>query len=151
MKVILLEDIKNLGKKYDVKEVSIGYAKNYLFPNKLAKPATPEAVSQIENLKQKSKEKELELINHLKEIARIINERTIEFTLKTDKTGAIFGSVNKEMILKALREHKLITKERVDVLLDHPLKSLGEHKVKIDLKKGITAELKIIIKSEKTK
>jgi len=151
MKVILLEDIKNLGKKYDIKEVSIGYAKNYLFPNKLAKPATSDVISQIENLKQKSKEKELELINYLKEIARLINERTIEFTLKADKTGVIFGSVNKEMILKALREHKLITKERVDVLLDHPLKSLGEHKVKIDLKKGITAELKIIIKSEKTK
>jgi large subunit ribosomal protein L9 len=148
MRVILLEDVKNLGKKYEIKEVSDGYARNYLFPNKLARPATPAFIAEIENLKRKNQEKEEALIKHLNELARKINEARIEFYLKTDKTGKIFGSVNKEMILKALREHKLITKERISVLLNEPIKQLGEYKVEIDLKKGIKAQLKIVILPE---
>jgi len=148
MRVILLEDVKNLGKKYEIKEVSDGYARNYLFPNKLARPATPAFIAEIENLKRKNQEKEEALIKHLNELARKINEARIEFYLKTDKTGKIFGSVNKEMILKALREHKLITKERINVLLNEPIKQLGEYKVEIDLKKGIKAQLKIVILPE---
>jgi large subunit ribosomal protein L9 len=148
MRVILLEDVKNLGKKYEIKEVSDGYARNYLFPNKLARPATPTFIAEIENLKRKNQEKEEALIKHLNELARKINESRIEFYLKTDKTGKIFGSVNKEMILKALREHKLITKERISVLLNGPIKQLGEYKVEIDLKKGIKAQLKIVILPE---
>ncbi|MGC8776190.1 MAG: 50S ribosomal protein L9 [Minisyncoccia bacterium] len=145
MKVILLEDVKGVGKKYEIKNVSDGYAKNFLIPKKLAKIATKEEIKKIENLKSKLIEQEKELIKHLESIARLINERFIEFNLKADEKGTIFGSVNKEMILKALREHKLITKERIDVLLEHPIKEVGEHKVKIDLKKGITAELKVIV------
>ncbi len=149
MRVILLEDIKNLGKKYEVKDVSDGYAKNYLFPNKLALPASTENLLKIKNLKSKLAVEEKELIAHLENIKRLIEDRYIEFSLKTDEKGSIFGSVNKESILKALREHKLITKERVEVLLDHPIKEFGEHIVKIDFKKGIVANLKIKISPEK--
>jgi large subunit ribosomal protein L9 len=145
MKVILLEDIKGVGKKYEIKNVSDGYAKNLLFPKKLAKPATPDEIKKLENLKSKFIQEEKELIKHLEEIQRLINERFIEFNLKTDQKGTIFGSVTKEMILKALRDHKLITKERVDILLDHPIKEIGEHIIRVDLKKGIIADLKIIV------
>lgn len=148
MKVVLLQDIKGLGKKYDIKEVSDGYAKNFLFPKKLAKQLTQEEFKKIKNLNQKLIEEEQKLIQHLQNLARTINERFIEFNLKTDEKGTVFGSVTKEMILKALREHKLITKERVDILLDHPLKKIGEHKVKINFQKGITADLKVIIRSQ---
>ncbi|GIW65280.1 MAG: 50S ribosomal protein L9 [Candidatus Parcubacteria bacterium] len=148
MKVILLENVKGLGKKYELKNVSDGYAKNFLFPKNLAKPATPEEIKKIENLKLKLAEEEKELIKHLEEVSRLINDRFIEFNLKTDKTGTVFGSVTKEMILKALREHKLITKERVDILLDHPIKEIGEHIIKVDLKKGIIANLKVIVRPQ---
>ncbi|MCX7589572.1 MAG: 50S ribosomal protein L9 [Patescibacteria group bacterium] len=148
MKVILLQDIKGLGKKYDIKDVADGYAQNFLFPKKLAKQATLDEIKKIENLKSKLIQEEQELIKHLQNLSRIISGRFIEFNLKTDEKGTIFGSVTKEMILKALREHKLITKERVDVLLDHPLKQIGEYKVKLVFQKGITSDLRVIIRSQ---
>ena len=73
------------------------------------------------------------------------NETKIQFELKADKTGAAFGSVNKESILKALREHKLIGTERVDIDLKYPIKELGEYAVPIDLKKGVTAKLGVVV------
>ena len=60
----------------------------------------------------------------------------------------MFGSINKEAVLTALRDHGIITKERIDVMLDHPIKGLGEHKVPIDLKKGVTATLIIVAAKE---
>lgn len=145
MRIILLEDVAGLGKKYEIKEVKDGYAKNYLLPRKIAVQATEKEIKKLELFKNKFIKQEEELIKHLNELKRLIEDRTIEFYLKTDKNGKVFGSVNKEMILKALREHKLITKERVNIILNRPLKEIGEHQIDIDLKKGIVAKLRIII------
>jgi large subunit ribosomal protein L9 len=147
MKVILLEDVRNIGKRYNVKDVADGYARNFLFPNKLAEPATPVALKRLDAMKAAHEKDEKELIAHLQQIAQKLNETKLEFELKVDKTGAVFGSVNKESILKALREHDFITKERVDIDLDRPIKELGEHTVHVDLKKGVTTELKINVVS----
>lgn len=148
MKVILLENIRSLGDKYDVKDVADGYARNFLFPNKLAEPATPGTLKRLSKLKAKLGKEETELKKHLKEMARRTNETTLEFNLKTDIAGSVFGSVTKEEILRALREHGLVTKERVEIVLAHPLKTLGEHEIEIDFKKGIKANLKIKIRPE---
>ncbi len=148
MKVILLEDIKGIGNKYDVKDVSDGYARNFLLPKKLVKPATPQALKELEQLKSKLEKEDIEFKKHLSELARKISESFLEFRLKTDERGSIFGSVTKEMILRAMREHGWLGKERVDVFLEHPIKEFGEHKVSVDLKKGIKAELKIIVQPQ---
>lgn len=149
MKVILSEDVRNIGRKYDMKDVSDGYARNFLFPNKLAKPATPAVLKNVEVVKNELNKNEAELVRHLGELARKINGTSIEFQLKTDESGSVFGSVNKEAILKALREHKLIGKERPDVELDRPIKELGTHKVRLVFKKGIEAELGVILQPQK--
>jgi large subunit ribosomal protein L9 len=148
MKVILLEDVRNVGRKFEVKEVSDGYARNFLFVNKLAEPATPGAMKKLEAMKVEHEKRDRELHQHLEEIARKISATKLEFELKADKSGALFGSVNKKSILKALRDHKLITKERIDIDLKHPIKEPGEHKVPLDLKKGVRAELTIVIARE---
>jgi len=145
MKVIFLEEVRNVAKKFDVKDVADGYARNFLLPNKLAESATPGALKKLDALKAEHDKNETELLGRLREIAKKINDTKIEFTLKTDKSGAAFGSVNKESILKALREHDLVTKERVEIDLKYPLKELGEHAVPIDLKKGVTALLKVVV------
>ncbi len=149
MKVIFLEEMRNVAKKFDVKNVSDGYARNFLFPNALAEPATPSALKKLEALKAEHDKNEAGLLLRLHEIAKKINETKIEFTVKTDKSGAVFGSVNKESILKALREHELVRTERVDINLKYPLKELGEYTVPIDLKKGIMANLGVVIAKEK--
>jgi large subunit ribosomal protein L9 len=148
MKVIILEEVRGVGKKFEVKEVSNGYARNFLFPNKLAEPANPSSLKKLEAMIAEHNKNENEYIKTLEAIARKIADMRIQFDLKKGKDGSIFGSVNKESILKALREHKLITKERVDITLDHPIKEPGLYVVPIDLKKGITVDLKIVVKAE---
>lgn len=148
MKVILLEDVRNIGKKHEIKDVSDGYARNFLFPNKLAEPATAASLKKIEVLKVQLNKNESEFKTHLEQLARKINETSVEFRLRSDEDGSVFGSVTKEAILKAMREQKLIDKERIDIELDHPIKELGDHKVRIDLKKGIEAILGIRVRPQ---
>jgi large subunit ribosomal protein L9 len=149
MKVIFIEEVRNVAKKFDVKEVSDGYARNFLFPNKLAEPATPSAMKKLDALMAEHDKNEADLIARLKEIATKINGTKLEFFVKTDKTGAVFGSVNKESVLRALREHEFVRTERIDIDLKYPLKEIGEYVVPIDLKKGVTANLKVVIAKEK--
>jgi large subunit ribosomal protein L9 len=146
MKVILLEDVRKVGKQRDVKEVSDGYARNFLFPNRLAEPATPGALKKLAAQQAAHDKEDAELRARLAEIARKLADTTLEFELKADKAGTLFGSVNKESILKALREHDLVTKERVELELDRPIKEPGDYVVPLDLKKGVTAKLKVRVK-----
>lgn len=151
MKIILIEDLRSLGKKFEVKEVSDGYARNFLFPNKLAEPATPGALKKLESLKAEHDKNENLVIAHLREVAKNIEKNKLEFLVKTDKSGAVFGSVNKESILKALRGHEFVGKERVEIDLKYPLKEIGEYTIPVDLKKGVTATLKVVIAKEEEK
>ncbi len=145
MKIILLQDVRNIGKRGEMKEVPDGYARNFLFKNKLAEAAAPAAVKRLEMAKANAEHEDAELRKRLQEIAHHLEGTGIQFELTKGKDGSIFGSVNKDAILKALREHGFVTKERVEVQLDHPIKEVGEHWVTLDLKKRISAKLKIVI------
>ena len=149
MKVIFLSDVRNVGKTHDIKDVSDGYARNFLFPNALAEPATPAVMKKIESLKAEHQKEDREVHARLEALARRINETKIQFELKADRSGAVFGSVNKETILKAMREHKLIGAERINIDLKYPIKELGEFSVPIDLKKGVTAKLGVVLVESK--
>lgn len=148
MKIILLQDVRNIGKRFDIKDVSDGYARNFLFPNGLAEPATETALKDLAKRKALTEKEDRETVKRLEEIARKINERDLEFQVKVGPSREVFGSVTKEMILKGLRDAGLIRTERVEIKIERPLKELGEHIVEVYLKKGIAARLKIILKSE---
>jgi large subunit ribosomal protein L9 len=145
MNVILLNDVRAIGKKYDVKTVNDGYARNFLFPNGLAEPATGDGLKKVEARHAAMEREKSESQKRSKEIARAIGATALEFELAVGKDGSVFGSVHKEGIQAALRDHGLVTKERADVELDHPIKTLGEQVVIVDLKNGVTAKLKIRI------
>lgn len=148
MKVILLHDVRGAGKRFEVQEVAEGYARNLLFPRGLAKPATAAALRDLEKEKARLTKEDAELRKHLEEIARKIAETKLEFYLKADPKGGVFGSVTKEAILRAMRAHGLITKERAELVLPHPLKTLGEHALEVELKKGIRAPLTVILRPQ---
>lgn len=148
MKVILLEDVKNIGRKHDVKEVSYGYARNFLFPRRMAEAATPDALKRLEAARAKWVREDAEATKHLTALARLLADRKLVFSLKVNTEGKIFGSVTKDAIQKALRDADLVRKDRVEVELPHPLKELGEHKVLLYLKKGITAELTVVLQRQ---
>lgn len=148
MKVILLEDIRGIGKKHDVKDVKDGYARNFLFPNNLAKAATPGEMKKMEEMRSRMSDDEAKLKKHLEKLALKINETTLEIKVKTDESGSIFGSVSKESILKGMRDVGLVTKERVSVELEYPIKKTGEHELSVRLAHGVEAKLKVKVVRE---
>jgi large subunit ribosomal protein L9 len=141
MQIILLQDVRGLGKKDEVKNVPDGYARNFLFARNLAIAASGTALAALKDRQSKKASEEAQTVAHLHELARRLKHEPLEFRLKTDAKGSVFGSVTKEMIEKALRSKGWLTKERVDVKMEHPIREMGDHKLTIDLKKGIEGEV----------
>lgn len=141
MKIILLQDIKGLGKKFDVKNVADGYARNFLIPKGLAKIATDIAVKKLETQKAGQEKEEQEAKIELEKIAKNLENQEFEFTVKTGEKGEVFGSVGKDDI-----KTRIGIKD-IKVNLERPIKILGEHQVEIDLGKGVKVNIKVIVKS----
>lgn len=148
MKVILLQDVKNVGKKFEVKDVSDGYVRNLLLPKGWVKAATPGELAALERQKKLDTDKDAEVRHKLTIISREVDGKKIEFKVKTDKTGAVFGSVTKEAILKALREHNFPHEAHVTIDLEHPIKTLGETSVKVEFAKGIEAKVIVLLQPQ---
>jgi large subunit ribosomal protein L9 len=149
MKVILLKD-SNLGRKFEVKEVKDGYAKNFLIPNGLAILATPSNLKNIERQKLIETKKEMEIKKELEAIANQLENKKIVFPVNVDKTGSVYGSVSKEDILNGLRDLGIFTKNRIEVEIDRPLKEIGEHKVKINLGKNVSRDILVVLEAKNT-
>jgi len=148
MKIILLENIPKLGKKYEIKEVSEGYAVNFLIPKKLAVAATSQKIKEIENLKKQEELKNQKIQALFKEWAEKIKNTTLDFRLKTDKSGKTFGSVTKEDIAKQLEKTSGIKIEEKQIILDEHIKKVGDYVIKIKFSPEIETELKIHVLSE---
>lgn len=143
MKLILLQDIKGLGKKFDVKDVKDGYARNFLLPQKLAKIATEAAIKELESQKNKQEQEEKEIKTKLEELAKNLEGKEFKFELKTGKKREVFGSLSEADIKKVLSEKGI----EAEILLEKPIKIIGEHQIKIDLGKGVKTTIKVIIES----
>ena len=130
MKVILLQDIKNIGKKGTIKEVSDGYARNFLFPKKLAQIAVADSIKKVEEMQKK-------------QMAKTISGQ--EFLIQAkDKDGKLFGSINAKDIANKLKE-KNIEAEAKNIILSHPIKEVGGYSVELDLGNNIKAKIKVIV------
>ena len=106
MQVILLKDVKDIGRKGELYEVKDGYARNFLIAKVMAKPATPENLNQYKQGQAKREADEQKLVAKLKQCQELVNSLIFEQTLKTDKTGkGVFDSVNKQSIKDFLAKH----------------------------------------------
>jgi large subunit ribosomal protein L9 len=147
MKVILLKDVEELGKKNDVKNVADGYARNFLFAKNLAKPATKEALKELEaekDLEAQTAEQELKKIE---EIVSQIDGMEIEVTEKMDEGGKLYGAINEVKIVKILKDRGLNIKKN-QIKIPQPIKAVGEYPVTITFDHGLEAEIKIIVVEE---
>ena len=149
MKIILFQDVKGIGKKGELKEVKDGYGKNFLIAKGLAKPATPEHMAkyhqdQAHHAAQVQKQT-TNIESHKTKIASLI----MEAILKTDKNGkGVFDSVNKQSIKEFLANLGIeVAPEHI--LLEKPIKEIGNHVVLINLGQGIEASLKILVTNSK--
>ncbi len=147
MKVILLKDVNNLGKKHEIKEVSDGYGRNFLLKNSFAKIATKKdiliAKQQLEK-KEKNKEKELE---DIKALAEEIKNKELEIKVKVGEKDQLFESVTTQKIAEKMKETGFSVRQE-DIELENPIKELGEHEVKLKFKHGIESVIKITISKE---
>lgn len=148
MKVILLSDIKNVGKKDEVLNANDGYARNFLFPKKLAVEATPDNLKKLRDKKDsEAHKKELDK-QKAKEIAEIINKSELILKVKAGENGKIFGGVTSKEISEGLKKQNNIEVDKKKIVLAETIKTLGRFSVDIKLYEGIVAKLTIDIKSE---
>lgn len=145
MKVVLLQDVKAQGKKDDIVEVSEGYARNFLFPKKLAIPADAKAINDIKNKKSSEAHKiELERIA-AREIAEKLNQTTVKIVAEAGKDGKFYGAVTSKDIAEALKTQARIEVDKRKVILDSPIKSFGTYKVDIKLYQEISGRVTIMV------
>ncbi len=147
MQIILLQNVKNLGKKGELKNVSDGYARNFLFAKKLAEVATKEAVARVELLQKKEKMTELESLEKTKKLAFELKDKLIEIKAKGKEEGKLFGSISGKDIAKKLSEAGFAVFEKSVIMPAH-IKEIGEYEIKISLAQGIETKIKLKVSKE---
>lgn len=140
MRVVLLADVKGIGRRMEMKDVSDGYARNFLFPRKLAVPAT----AQNEALQRDWKEKEIAAQNAAEKNLKRLEEETITLAVRTGSHGEVFSSITVKDIAAALEEKGF---KNVEVFLPHPVRELGTHTVQVSFSRGIKGNVTVVVTS----
>jgi large subunit ribosomal protein L9 len=146
MKIILLQDVKTLGKKGDVKDVSEGYARNFLISKKLAQIATEGAVKNVEAKKAQKNAFEKANLEKLRELAEKLKDRRIVLESR-EKKGKLFGSILAKDIALELKKENLEISEK-SIILKETIKKIGEYKIEIRLEKDIKSQIILEVRGE---
>lgn len=148
MKVILLEDVKSLGKKGDVVNVNDGYARNFLLKTKKGIEANSKNMNDLKLQKANADKVAQENLEAAKELGEQIAKGKIEMSIKTGEGGKVFGSVSSKEIAQAAEEQLGLKIDKKKIQLKEQIKSLGVHNVPIKLHPKVTTELKVHVVEE---
>lgn len=148
MKIILLEDVKSLGKKGDIVNVNDGYARNFILPKKLGVEATGKNLNDLKLHKNNEKKIALENLEAAKNLSGELAEGKVELSIKVGEGGKTFGSVSSKEIAAAVKEQMGLDVDKKKIQLKEAIKSLGTHIVAVKLHPEVTAELKVVVKEE---
>ena len=149
MKVILLQDVESLGKKYEIKDAKDGYARNFLLPQKIARPATKQALKWLSDQKEIIEKQAEEDLKKAQSLASELDGLELNIAVKVGEEQQLFESINSQKIAEKLKEIGFEIKKS-QVKLENPIKELGEFPVNISLDHNLEAEIKVIITEEKT-
>lgn len=144
MKVILLQDVKSLGKKDAIVEVSDGYGQNYLLPRKLAVAATAGNMNEVKQRKDSLDNKAKRELAAAKEYAEKLNEKVVSINAKVGENGKLFGAISNKDIQDAIKEQYGLDVDKKKIVLNDPIKNVGSYDVEIKLYTGVSA--KIVVK-----
>lgn len=148
--MILLKDVPKIGKKFEVKEVKDGYARNFLIAKDLAKPATEEALKWLEVQREITEKKAEEDLKKSQDLASSMDEMELTISVKVGDKDELFEAINAKKISEKLKEQSLnIDKEQID--LKEPIKELGEFPVKIKFEHNLESEIRVIVIREEEK
>ena len=148
MKVILLEDVKSLGKKGEVVNVNDGYARNLLFKKNLGIEATKQNLNDLKLQKQNNDKLEAERLEEAKKLAKELEEKEVVLAIKTGSDGRVFGSVSTKEIAEAAKEQLGYELDKKKMHLKDAIKSIGTFPVPVKLHPKVTVELKVVVKEK---
>lgn len=143
MEVILLQDVKPLGKKGDKVKVNEGYGRNYIIPKKLGIEATTKNINDLKLQKANEERIALQRLEEAKDFAKKIEEKPVVLQLKLGEGGKIFGSVSTKEIAKAANEQLGYDIDKKKMVLDEPIKTVGTHIIQVKIHKEVTAKLTV--------
>jgi large subunit ribosomal protein L9 len=147
MKVIFIKDVKGKGQEGEVKEVSEGYARNYLIPKKMAVPANKGSLQQLETKKKNARRRAEEELHEAEKLKKKIERLTIELKARSGEGGRLFGSITSKQIADVLKKNKIkIDKRKIE--LPEPIRTLGFTDVAIKLHPQVTANVKVHVSEE---
>ena len=144
MKVLLLEDVKGSGKKGEVVNVSDGYARNFLFPRRMAEPADAQAINAANIKKSAAQHRKFTAGIKAREQAQALEGHSVHVKARVGENGKLFGTVSGKEIAAALKEQKGIDVDRKKISID-PVRALGEYTAKLSLFEGVSVNVKVIV------
>ena len=149
MEVILLADVKKVGKKNQTVSVSDGYANNFLFPKKLAVPVSKKSVEILENQKEEARQADIKAREDALKLVEVLKGITLEFEAKVGKDSKLFGSISLKQVEEELKAKHNINIDKRKFIDKGPLDALGYHRLKIELYKGVIGEINVHIVERK--
>ena len=149
MKVILLQDVKSLGKKGEIVNVNDGYARNFILPKKLGLEANGKNMNDLKLQKNNEAKVAKEHLEAAKELAKQLEAGKVEVAIKVGEGGKVFGSVSNKEIVAEVKKQLGLEIDKKKVQLKDALKTLGTHKVPVKLHPEVTAEVTVEVKEEK--
>ncbi|MCL2252898.1 MAG: 50S ribosomal protein L9 [Lachnospiraceae bacterium] len=146
MKVILLQDVKSLGKKDDLCDVNDGYARNYIIPKKLGIEATPKNLNDLKLRKAGEEKNAKEQLEAAKAFAASLSEKKIILSMKAGEGGRPFGSISTKEIGQAYKDQFDIEIDKKKIRMAEPIKTFGIHQISVKLHPQVTGELTVVVK-----
>lgn len=146
MKVILLEDVKSLGKKGEIVNVNDGYARNFILPKKLGLEATNKNLNDLKLKKANEAKVAQELLEEAQELGKKIEAGKVELSIKVGEGGRTFGSVSSKEISIAVKEQMGYDLDKKKIQVKDAIKTIGTHMVPVKLHAKVTVELKVVVK-----
>lgn len=147
MKVILLKDVKNLGKKGDIVNASDGYARNFLFPKKLAEEANNNNMYELNQKKEAERRKKLQEIEEAQKIAAALKGKEVKLTVKSGENGKLFGSITSKDVADALNLQYKLSIDKKKVVVD-TIRQVGSYDAEIKIYPEISAKVKVIVAAQ---
>lgn len=148
MQIILLEDVKNLGKKGELVKANDGYARNFIIPKKLGVEATPKNLNDLRQQKLAEEKKQAEILAEAEELAAKFTGKTVKLSLRIGKEGKSFGTISTKEIAEETKKQLGIEVDKKKMVLKDPIKAGGCFKIPVKLHPKVTAELSIEVKEE---
>ena len=145
MKVVLLKDVKNMGKRDDILNVSDGYARNFLFPQKLAAEATPGTLKEIERKRAAQDAREAEMKAEAMAKAELLKNKVIVLQVKCGEKGRLYGSVTSAEVAEALEKQHGIKADKRKIDIGDPIREIGLREISVWLYTGITTKMRLDI------